>query len=721
MQKYQIHYIVFLTCKEHTAEEEKCRIFSENLNNLRNPGHLNVSLADCLPLAAANVYKRPLRIYSSRIQNAVYDISADLDQVGDGMQDPIRLALFSIPGHEHYDSIEQVSGSSTPFPSKKSHARQATPRQQRKPQHFPTPRKRADYKSPVKKQLFRKKKSQPEKWKRNVRKYKYTHGEAYTGRTGRRFFKTYWNFGSYEKQRNFICHNVEQSETKRCKTKRKTKANAFYLPVEEKKERVCKPFFLGILDIGKKTIDYALKKKKHGAFVGEDFRGKKSSINKTPDLDANYVRQHIESFPTVSSHYTRKDSQRKYLDANLTVRKMYELYKIKCKDSGKRVCSMNVYRYIFCNEYNFSFHKPKKDQCIVCSVYEEKRRQGNVTEKNTELFSDHQDLKEKSRAEKRTDKERAQSDKSFIAATFDLEAVLPTPSCKVGDLYYKLCLSSYNLSFYSLGDKKGTCYIWDETNGGRGSCEVGTCLLLHINSVAEKSPHVNEKTYYSDTCGGQNRNQFVSSAMFYAMHHHDSIEAINHKFFEKGHSEMESDSIHAAVERAKRNTNVYHPSQWDTVVSMARQRNPYIVIPLYHKDFYNLKTLRKSICKNMKTTTDGGRVNWLKVKWIRVAKEAPESMFVNYTFDPENFIEMNVSARGRGRNVNVGNVQLLTLYNEKLPVSQAKKDDLVSMCKSGIIPLAHHAYYEELSTGKGVKGRLPEPDANEEEQDTEED
>ena len=45
----------------------------------------------------------------------------------------------------------------------------------------------------------------------------------------------------------------------------------------------------------------------------------------------------------------------------------------------------------------------------------------------------------------------------------------------------------------------------------------------------------------------------------------------NHKFFERGHSEMKADSIHSSIERAKRSTKVYHPSQWDTVVSMAEK------------------------------------------------------------------------------------------------------------------------------------------------------
>ena len=56
--------------------------------------------------------------------------------------------------------------------------------------------------------------------------------------------------------------------------------------------------------------------------------------------------------------------------------------------------------------------------------------------------------------EKKKDKERAKSDKYFAAVTFDLEDFLPTPCTMVGDLFDKRCLSTYNLSFYSLGDGK---------------------------------------------------------------------------------------------------------------------------------------------------------------------------------------------------------------------------------------------------------------------------
>jgi hypothetical protein len=175
--------------------------------------------------------------------------------------------------------------------------------------------------------------------------------------------------------------------------------------------------------------------------------------------------------------------------------------KINARNMGRKPCRLNVYRDIFCNEYNLSFHKPKKDQCLLCNVYNEKKLRGETTEQDEKEYSDHQASKQSSRNEQTKGKARAKTDKTFVAATFDLEAVLPTPRSNVGDVYYKRCLSTYNLSFYSLRNQKGTRYIWDETNSGRGASDIGSCILLSINSIAEKNPNMKEITFYSDTCG----------------------------------------------------------------------------------------------------------------------------------------------------------------------------------------------------------------------------
>lgn len=238
------------------------------------------------------------------------------------------------------------------------------------------------------------------------------------------------------------------------------------------------------------------------------------------------------------------------------------------------MCHFGVYRNIFCNHYNLSFYKPKKDQCTLCNVYEYRKEQGTNDRSLGDEYQSHQELKQLSREFKMKDKEQAKAESAFEAITFDLESVLPTPHSKVGDLYSKRCLSTYNLSFYSLENKKGTCYLWDKSNGGRCSCEIWTCLLSQLNSLSQKSPHIKEVKYYSDTCGGQNRKQFVASALLFAVNSSNNIEIINHTFFERGHSEMDTDSIHSAIEFAKRNTTVHAPSQWDTIFSMARKKNP---------------------------------------------------------------------------------------------------------------------------------------------------
>jgi hypothetical protein len=46
-------------------------------------------------------------------------------------------------------------------------------------------------------------------------------------------------------------------------------------------------------------------------------------------------------------------------------------------------------------------------------------------------------------------------------------------------------------------------------------------------------------TLYSETCGGQNRNQFVVSCLVHCLQEISHLYIIKKKFLENGHSEME--------------------------------------------------------------------------------------------------------------------------------------------------------------------------------------
>ncbi|KAJ8319696.1 hypothetical protein KUTeg_002739 [Tegillarca granosa] len=204
----------------------------------------------------------------------------------------------------------------------------------------------------------------------------------------------------------------------------------------------------------------------------------------------------------------------------------------------------------------------------------------------------------KAREEKTLDKNFAKENATYHAATFDLQSVLHTPCSNVSQVYYKRKLNCYNLSVYSLGDSSGTCFMWNETEGKRGSDEISTCLVMYIKSLLLTTSHV---CLYSDNCTGQNRNKYVAAAGLHSVITTENIVAIDQKFLEPGHTEMEVDSMHAAIEAAKKNTEIYVPSQWDTVVRLARKRKPYTkdllslcadgtVPEEYHPYYSNLKS-----------------------------------------------------------------------------------------------------------------------------------
>ena len=218
---------------------------------------------------------------------------------------------------------------------------------------------------------------------------------------------------------------------------------------------------------------------------------------------------------------------------------MYDLYEeySKEKDTTSTPVKSNIYREIFCNDY-ISFHVPKnmkKDQCIQCEQFKQKQSSGEVTNEEVKRNEDHMERKDRAREEKLTDKLIAIQDKSVHVTTFDLEAVLSTPCSLVSQLYYKRKLNSYNLSEYSLGSGQGTCYMWDESEGGRGACEIGTCLIFYLGSLPAT---VKQVIFFSDTCTLQNRNKFVAAALLHASTILPNIDVIEHKFLEPGHTQI---------------------------------------------------------------------------------------------------------------------------------------------------------------------------------------
>lgn len=728
--------------------------FLKSLKELKRNGRWNNTLGDVIPLAIANTLKCQLTIYSSKPGQAVIDINPTLTEQQDIAENRLVYAYMAMRGCEHYDACQKISflhrtnTSTTASNGEKinqSPILQSSEEDEGNECNPVTPRKAATFVSPKRKPSSRKKNPMPHRWKKNIRKQLRLEGKEYISSRGKaikarqlkphncskcrykcpskvseedrmNIFNNYWSLKSVERQKDFICQNVIEKQTRQGSGK-KTVAHTFTLTCSKTRHRVCKNFFLRTLDIGERTVYHNLSNQEYGMYTSSDRRGKHTPTNKTPEHKLRSVKEHIESFPLLDPHYTRKDSNRRFLGSDLSINKMYYLYKEVCAAKGETPVSKGIHRKEFCNNYNYSFHVPKKDQCSKCNKYNQAKLENTLSTEDEETFQLHQQNKVLAREEKRKDKKSAETNREYYCATFDLQAVLSTPCSRVSQVYYKRKLNSYNLTVYSLSNKAGTCYIWNETEGMRGSCEIATCINLHLKSLPVNIKHV---CLYSDSCIGQNRNRYMALALLHTLCEERGVnfDIIDHKFLESGHTYMEVDSMHAACEHAKRYTNIYVPSQWDTILQMARRTQPYFVVPLKFWDFKDFKKLANDNYNvNFKTDIAGNRISWLDIKWLRVRRNAPDTIYFKTSFE-EDFraiIVRKVSTRtSRGKTTNI---ELSTKYTEKIPISAAKQKDLLSLCKDLTIPSEYHTYYKQLPVCN-KRDRLADPDIDEDDVDT---
>ena len=121
------------------------------------------------------------------------------------------------------------------------------------------------------------------------------------------------------------------------------------------------------------------------------------------------------------------------------------------------------------------------------------------------------------------------------------------PCSNASLVYYQWKLSSCNLTVF---DHNTKCYLWSEIDGNRGSREIGTRLIKTMLDVPPVTQHV---THFSDYCGGQNRNRYISAGLLYVVKN-SNIRTVEQKILETGHTHMEVDATQLANERSKKTT-----------------------------------------------------------------------------------------------------------------------------------------------------------------------
>ena len=82
---------------------------------------------------------------------------------------------------------------------------------------------------------------------------------------------------------------------------------------------------------------------------------------------------------------------------------------------------------------------------------------------------------------------------------------------------------------------------------------------------------------------------------------------------EKGHTQNENDSVHAAIRNASTNISVYTTPQWAAIARTARKRNPCKVTEMDQLKNNNFKSVVE-ILKNFDLDLQRNKLFWSEVR-----------------------------------------------------------------------------------------------------------
>lgn len=377
---------------------------------------------------------------------------------------------------------------------------------------------------------------------------------------------------------------------------------------------------------------------------------------------------------------------------------MYAAY----KDEENEPVSFSTYKRYFYN-FNLKFKSLKKDTCNTCDSFKVQiNNEVNVTKKQDLKLkhTEHLSLAENAQAILKADLEKAKESEHFQCLTYDMQKTLPLPRLPTNIIFYKRQLWLYNTGIFSGKDNQGYCYVWLEGQAGKGAQEVGSCLRKHIKQNLSHS--IKELVLWSDSCGGQNRNIKIVLLMK-TLFNITELDTITLKYLYPGHSFLPNDRNFSDIESAlKHQQRLYTLNDYINIMMTCRKKNPLKVIKMNKEDFVSSENLEKKVT-NRKISVSGDKINWLATRQIKLCRSYPFSFFMNNTLSDNNFTEVNIEKRCRGRESKTtfpAEILLTQLWPDGKQINKLKLEDIKSMMH--LIPTDAHSFYSNLTGNNGI-------------------
>lgn len=485
-------------------------------------------------------------------------------------------------------------------------------------------------------------------------------------------FENFWRM-TWGEKKTYVNTLVVVKPTKRRRGEqeisRRQTSTEFYLKVGYNQTRVCKKMFLSTLCVG----EIAVKKWAKGKVIGNEQTQKPPASG----LGIKKIIEFFDRLPKLESDYCRANTSKVYLETVWFSKS--QLYRAYCKDfcgeNNIQPMSRATFSTIF-DQQNLSLYQPKKDRCDLCVAFETK----NISQ---EEYDFHLILKNEARQEKANDKN---SDNESFA--MDLQSVLLCPKSNVSSLYYKTKLIVHNFTIYDLKRQQGECFLWNESEGRVTANEFATIIVHFLRKKIEASSDDKRRDYifFSDGCAAQNRNCVLANALFNLAIEKDVT--IIQKYLQKGHSQMEADSMHSTIERMIRKSRINVPADYVLICKKACLKNPYNVEYLSH-DFF--KKVEGNI-NFISSIRPGKRVGDPQVVDLKAIKYTRENIFFKLRHSELEWRTFPVRLSVTPKCVDFDS--LPALYRARIPIKKEKYEHLQQLKKS--LEHDYHSFYDQL-------------------------
>lgn len=149
----------------------------------------------------------------------------------------------------------------------------------------------------------------------------------------KQIFDTFYSLENWSKKTLYLRSLVQSLPRKenlhsvKCNTK-KSKYKYFFTNESGEQVNVCYRFFLQCLQVSSSSLNRAIKSVVSNETATEK-RGQ-FPTKKTREKDLLFVKKFIEKFPCYYSHYGATKSDKKYLNPNLNIRRLYKEYCLIC-------------------------------------------------------------------------------------------------------------------------------------------------------------------------------------------------------------------------------------------------------------------------------------------------------------------------------------------------------------------------------------------------------